>query len=66
MTGNSLAEIFHNLFDEKLKKQIPQHKAYEEAEQEFEKEFRHRKYSSFDSYRRCRSKFIKSGKQKRK
>lgn len=57
-TNNPLAKRFDEIFEAKLKKQIPHHKAYEEAEDEFEGEYNHRKYSSFESYRVSRSKRI--------
>lgn len=56
---NQLARLFDEKFEAKLKKQIPHHRAYEEAEEEFQNEFSHRKYSSFDSFRISRSKRIK-------
>ncbi len=56
-----LAQKFDEIFDRKLTKQIPHHEAYEEAEEEFQKEHNCRKYSSFDSYRKVRSRRIKKG-----
>jgi hypothetical protein len=58
-TKNPLVKKFDDLFEEKLKKQIPHHRAYEEAEEDFESEHKHRKYSSFESYRYSRSKRIR-------
>lgn len=59
MSSKDLAIVFDELFDEKLKKQIPHHKAYAEAEEDFVRQFNHKKYSSFESYRQVRSKRIK-------
>jgi hypothetical protein len=56
---NPLADVFNEIFDRKLTKKIPHHTAYEEAEEEFEGEFKHRKYSSFESFRISRSRRIK-------
>ena len=58
--NNPLTEKFNKIFDEKLKKKIPHHKAYEEAEEEFETEFKHRKYATFESFRVSRSKRFKN------
>lgn len=59
MSEKPLAKIFDDIFDRKLQLQLPHHKAYEEAEDEFSSKYKHRKYSSFDSYRLSRSKRIK-------
>lgn len=61
MSNQPLAELFDEIFDRKikLKKELPYYKAYEEAEDEFASEFKHRKYSNFDSYRKCRARRIK-------
>jgi hypothetical protein len=56
---NPLAAKFDALFDKKLRLGIPHHEAYEEAEKEFEHDHNCRKYSSFDSYRKSRSRRIK-------
>lgn len=62
MSNQPLAKIFDEIFDRNLRKQLPHHKAYEEAEDEFASKFNHRKYSSFDSYRLSRSRRIKKRK----
>lgn len=60
MSNQPLARIFDEIFDRKiLKKELPYYKAYEEAEDEFSAEYKHRKYSNFDSYRKCRARRIK-------
>jgi hypothetical protein len=60
--NRDLKREFDDLFDEKLKKQIPHHQAYTEAEREFKSKYNHPKYSSFDSYRKARSRRIRKGK----
>lgn len=57
-TNNLLVQKFDSIFEAKLQKQIPHHKAYEEAEEQFEDEHNHRKYSSYESFRISRSKRI--------
>jgi hypothetical protein len=58
-----LAKIFDEIFDRHLTKQIPHYKAYEDAEDEFEREYKHRRYSSFESYRVSRTRRIKGRKR---
>lgn len=57
-----LAILFDEMFNEELKKQVPHHKAYEQAEKRFEEIYRQRKYSSFDSFRIVRTRKIKGNK----
>jgi hypothetical protein len=54
-----LSGIFNSLFDENLKKTITRRQAYEETEREFQAQFNHRKYSSFESFRITRSRKIR-------
>lgn len=62
-TTTPLAKKFDAIFEKNLAKEISHHKAYEEAEEEFQKEHNCRKYASFESFRISRSKRIK-GKRK--
>lgn len=62
MSSKDLRKVFDELFDQELKKQIPHHLAYTEAEKNFKAEYNHNKYSSFESYRQSRSKRIKKRK----
>jgi hypothetical protein len=63
--GDLRAE-FDDLFEENLRREIPHHQAYQEAENEFRRRYNHNKYSSFESYRISRSTRIRSrGKKKR-
>jgi hypothetical protein len=64
--NRDLRREFDDLFDEQLRRQIPHHQAYTEAEREFKSKYNHNKYSSFESYRISRSTRIRSrGKKKR-
>jgi hypothetical protein len=60
--NQDLRREFDDLFDENLRKQIPHHQAYTEAEREFKSKYNHTKYSSFESYRLSRSRRIKKRK----
>jgi hypothetical protein len=62
MNLNPLAKVFDELFESKLRSGVAHHIAYEQAENDFEQKFNHRKYSSSESYRKCRSKRIKKRK----
>jgi hypothetical protein len=60
MGSKQLIQVFDELFEDQLRKQLPHHKAYDEAEKIFKAEYNHSKYASFESYRFSRSKRIKS------
>lgn len=62
MSNQPLARIFDEMFDRKLQKKLPHYRAYEEAEEEFSAEYKHRKYASFESYRVSRTRRIKKRK----
>jgi hypothetical protein len=61
--NRDLRREFDDIFDEKLRKQIPHYKAYEEAERDFQSKYNHKKYASFESYRVSRSERIKKRKR---
>jgi hypothetical protein len=64
MKTNPLIQKFDEIFERKLKGAASQSEAYEEAEQEFESEHKHRKYSGIESYRKVRSKRIRKHRKK--
>jgi hypothetical protein len=65
ITNNPLTQKFDEIFEKKLKGKIPHHRAYQEAEEEFESEHGHTKYSSFESFRISRSRRINKKNKKR-
>lgn len=58
-----LRREFDDLFEEKLRQKIPHHRAYVEAEKDFQSKYNHPKYSSFESYRISRSSRIRKKKR---
>jgi hypothetical protein len=63
-TPQVLTKEFDDMFDKQLLNKLPHHRAYAEAEKEFQSKYNHPKYSSFESYRVSRNGRIKKRKVK--
>ena len=56
--NRDLRREFDEIFDTKLTKKIPYHKAYEEAEQEFCERYKPTLYANYEAYRKSRARRI--------